>query len=697
MTTPPLLSPPSPLTPLPPHSRRSSHGHPPQLTHRSPSQTSSRGQSLASLLGEARKPRFETLEDLSNTPIAEAAPADGFPFEGSALQLDELPGLPSRDASVSRSGGGKVYTSLPPSPVSSLDGPSDTSPVDVLMTSRYPSAPNLHNQSRSGSRAAPNPENERARPSKEQRPEELFSIWDYLRSELLATDADHHQEMKWERVENFLMIPVAVEKTISFGFLLSLDAFLYIFTILPIRSAIAVVRWFGPPLAAIYSVLLPSFIRPKRPRTKAYWQPLPPSSKADLLRMALVICTFLIMYQWSDASRIYHSIRGQDTIKLYVIFNAVEVADRLLCALGQDLMDCLFSRSILAPSTSQKTLRRIRTTGYFFLTLLYSCAHSMTLIYYLTSLNVAINSYDNALLTLLLSNQFVEIKGSVFKKFEKDNLFQVTCADIVERFQLAIMLFAIALRNLIEMRGSEFSVLPQAFSTKAGNTMWAIVSPVVQVLVSEVGVDWLKHAFICKFNSIRVSVYERFTDVLCHDLISLRPSRKHTFVDHSPLVSRRLGLATIPLACVLMRVTWQALVILHQQVQQQRDPYLWLWWTIFGVTVWFSAVSCKVLLGLHLISFASRRRAGFKKRAKEDVVNNFDRPPIGESIEEQGYNRKTLDMLERPEDDQRVVPDMVIVPEEQNAWGAKPAEKEKKKKTYELEELNRWTMVKRIW
>ena len=50
------------------------------------------------------------------------------------------------------------------------------------------------------------------------------------------------------------------------------------------------------------------------------------------------------------------------------------------------------------------------------------------MIYQMISLNVAINSYDHALLTLLVSNQFVEIKGSVFKKFEKDNLFQITCA-----------------------------------------------------------------------------------------------------------------------------------------------------------------------------------------------------------------------------------------------------------------------------
>ena len=40
------------------------------------------------------------------------------------------------------------------------------------------------------------------------------------------------------------------------------------------------------------------------------------------------------------------------------------------------------------------------------------------------------------------------------------------------------------------------------------------------VLVSEMVVDWLKHAFITKFNHIRPSVYERYIDVLCRDLAS---------------------------------------------------------------------------------------------------------------------------------------------------------------------------------
>jgi hypothetical protein len=39
-----------------------------------------------------------------------------------------------------------------------------------------------------------------------------FSLWEYLNEELLAADFDSHQELKWERVNNFLNIPFGVEK-----------------------------------------------------------------------------------------------------------------------------------------------------------------------------------------------------------------------------------------------------------------------------------------------------------------------------------------------------------------------------------------------------------------------------------------------------------------------------------------------------
>jgi len=126
------------------------------------------------------------------------------------------------------------------------------------------------------------------------------------------------------------------------------------------------------------------------------------------------------------------------------------------------------------------TSHTFRPLLFFVLATLYNVAHSLVMVYQLIALNVAVNSYDHALLTLLVSNQFVEIKGSVFKKFEKDNLFQITCADIVERFTLALMLCVVAFRNLIELSGSEFDftegfVLPKSFGWVWGNNvLWTI-------------------------------------------------------------------------------------------------------------------------------------------------------------------------------------------------------------------------------
>ena len=77
-------------------------------------------------------------------------------------------------------------------------------------------------------------------------------------------------------------------------------------------------------------------------------------------------------------------------------------------------------------------------------------------------------------------------------------------------------------------------------------------------MLSEMLVDWLKHAFITKFNHIRPSVYERYTDVLCRDLASMTAvghrARKHSYVDQSPLVARRLGFASLPLAVVAILI-----------------------------------------------------------------------------------------------------------------------------------------------
>ena len=42
------------------------------------------------------------------------------------------------------------------------------------------------------------------------------------------------------------------------------------------------------------------------------------------------------------------------------------------------------------------------------------------------------------------------MKGSVFKKFEKTNLFQMACSDVRERFHLQVLIFIVCIRNMTD-------------------------------------------------------------------------------------------------------------------------------------------------------------------------------------------------------------------------------------------------------
>ncbi|KAA8626108.1 repeatdomain containing protein [Pyrenophora tritici-repentis] len=463
-------------------------------------------------------------------------------------------------------------------------------------------------------------------------------------------------EIKYERLLNFLRIPLMIEGILGFGALACLDAWMHVLTILPLRFLLAVailVKWWGSVIvkefrdlwAFVYNGLprlwqrrkhtdgptplptpteeeapsmsrkhstssVPSAnttarqnsqtsttfkfpdlkeLKARRPRnsrfrhrrTKSTPSTLLPSHKADILKGLLVIASCFVLMRF-DASRMYHGIRGQSAIKLYVIYNVLEVCDRLLSAVGQDVLECLFSRETLDrnPDGRSKVLRPL---GMFVLALVYTVAHATALFYQVITLNVAVNSYSNALLTLLMSNQFVEIKGTVFKKFEKENLFQITCADVVERFQLWLMLLIIAMRNVVEVGGLSIqssdtswtamftgsanassgtafkasSIIPMSF-TIFPKYIAQVLNPFLLVLGSEMFVDWLKHAYITKFNQYKPEVYSKFFDVLAKDYYS------NAFADAD--LTRRLGLPVIPLSCLFIRAaiqTYHMFIAMH--------------------------------------------------------------------------------------------------------------------------------------
>lgn len=441
---------------------------------------------------------------------------------------------------------------------------------------------------------------------------------------------------KIERLLNFLLLPPHLESVLLFGTVACLDSWLYIFTILPLRLlksfyllskswVINLATEINFILDFVYngagrmwtrrrSSLPPNSVR-KTPsssapenqpsqnpmrgrrharyhqRTKSVPSTLLPDDKADMLKGLLIISTCLILLKL-DASRMYHWVRGQAAIKLYVIYNILEVCDRLFSAIGQDVLECLFSQETLERKADGHS-KVLRPFWLFVLALIYCVIHATALFYQVITLNVAVNSYSNALITLLMSNQFVEIKGTVFKKFEKENLFQLTCADVVERFQLWHMLVIIAARNIVETGGLNrgfvaftaapsptasaastsnssipfgaafppgpaTSIIPRAFTllptvvdsiTSFAPAVSQVLGPFFVVLGSEMLVDWLKHAYINKFNNTRPAIYDRFLDVLAKDYYT------NAFGDQN--LTKRLGLPVIPLSCLFIRASVQ--------------------------------------------------------------------------------------------------------------------------------------------
>jgi hypothetical protein len=54
---------------------------------------------------------------------------------------------------------------------------------------------------------------------------------------------------------------------------------------------------------------------------------------------------------------------------------------------------------------------------------LHSCLYFLNV----ATLTVAVNSSDQGLITIIILNNFAEIKSSVYKKFDQRNLFQLSC------------------------------------------------------------------------------------------------------------------------------------------------------------------------------------------------------------------------------------------------------------------------------
>uniref|UniRef100_A0A182PZY7 Protein TAPT1 homolog n=1 Tax=Anopheles farauti TaxID=69004 RepID=A0A182PZY7_9DIPT len=361
---------------------------------------------------------------------------------------------------------------------------------------------------------------------------ERGSLYDFVRIELTRGYVLEHDEERYsarrEKIYSFLKIPRELESFMLYGFLQCADSFLYIYTFLPIRYLLALWALISRPIARCLGL--------RRPSQRL----LAPAEICDLLKGTIwIICSYTLLYV--DTNMLYHMIKSQSIIKLYIFYNMLEVGDRLLSAFGQDTIDALFWTAT-EPKHSKR--QHLGTIPHFLFAIVYVTMHSVLVMFQATSLNVAINSNNKGLLTIMMSNNFVELKGSVFKKFDKNNLFQLSCSDVRERFHLSVLMLIVLIQTM-----KEFSWKSDQFFVMFPDCMY--------VMATECLVDWIKHAFITRFNEIPCDVYREYTTSLAYDMTQTR--QKHAFSDHSDLVARRMGFIPFPLGVVLVKALYHAL------------------------------------------------------------------------------------------------------------------------------------------
>ncbi|KAJ1971030.1 hypothetical protein H4R34_005872, partial [Dimargaris verticillata] len=149
----------------------------------------------------------------------------------------------------------------------------------------------------------------------------LYSLWDHIQAELEVTKYENTMTVQLECITNFLQIPQRLEKLLFFGNIVCLDSFLHTFTILPARIAMALGTLVRRPFLPADHVA----------HQCCAW--LSPSQQCDLMK-GLLIAMCCAMLQSFDSVQLYHMVRGQLTIKVYIIFNMLEVFDWLCSAFG---------------------------------------------------------------------------------------------------------------------------------------------------------------------------------------------------------------------------------------------------------------------------------------------------------------------------------------------------------------------------
>ncbi|GIL45560.1 hypothetical protein Vafri_2760 [Volvox africanus] len=185
-------------------------------------------------------------------------------------------------------------------------------------------------------------------------------------------------------------------------------------------------------------------------------------------------------------------------LKMSVLSTAFDMLDKILSNFGNDVLEAL-SGTCTQWLAGKKRLWQLASDALVAGVIV--TLHALTLMCQALIVAVALNSSRNGLVALLIANNFVEIKSTVFKKWDSTRIWALVCADAVERFHLLVVLSFV----VVEEMDSAASWSPPHDYLRVCGLMVA----------AEVVIDVIKHAVLGKFNEVRPGLYREFHQDLC--------------------------------------------------------------------------------------------------------------------------------------------------------------------------------------
>lgn len=330
------------------------------------------------------------------------------------------------------------------------------------------------------------------------------------------------------------------------------------------------------------------------------------TEQGDFMRFSLLILNVSIILLCFDVSWTYHYIRGESFLKLYVFFNMLEMLERWCRSIGVDLFD-------LAMASARQSWHSLLPK--YVCILIYCFGHSTIHLVRVVLLNVAINTSSSAVFLIIVTNNFGEIKSTVFKRYEQKSLFPIVTSDVVERFYLMLDIIFVLARLSISTQGG----------LSRDIAFWLSL-----LVILEVSTDWIKFCLIVKFSELPALTFEVYREVLLADILLCRCGRLgsgssatapsndgksavlvpfrgiHSF-SHS--LQRRLGFSGVPMTTIL--VVHFVFLCRSPCVLAVRNQRTVVFSFIVGFFLLF--LLSKILLGIILVGFAARRRHKIKR------------------------------------------------------------------------------------